>query len=156
MKIPSKGLLLALAHVLLLFGIGAKMLYDRTTLPHAWIRTMPVDPNLPIRGRYLSLTLAVDDPQHWSGRFVDLQVQGDKVTIGPAEFDNANFITQPSGDYGLIAPPVAFFISDKADDPSRRLLPGQELWVEATIPPHGHPRPIRLGIKHNGVLTPIN
>jgi hypothetical protein len=155
MKIPSKGLLLALAHVVLLSATGAKMLYDRTTLPHAWIRTMPIDPNMPIRGRYLRLTLAVEDPQHWSGTPVDFHVEGGQVKIGPAENNNANYVVRTSGDYALISPPVTFFISDKADDPSRHLLPGQELWVEATIPPHGHPRPIRLGIKHNGVLTPI-
>jgi hypothetical protein len=102
------------------------------------------------------LTLAVDDPQHWSNTFVDLHVQGDQVQMGPAEFNNANYITLTTGDCALLFPPVAFFISDKADDPSRHLLPGQELWVEATIPPHGHPRPIRLGMKHNGVLTPID
>jgi hypothetical protein len=156
MNISNKGLLLALAHVVLLFGIGAKMLYDRTTLPRAWIKTMPVDPNMPIRGRYLRLTLAVEDPQHWSNTFVDLRVQGDQVTISPAEFNYANYLTLTTGDYGRIFPPVAFFLSDKAEDPSRHLLDGQELWVEATIPPHGHPRPIRLGIKHNGVLTPID
>jgi len=156
MNVASKGMLLALAHVVLLFAIGAKMLYDRNSLPRAWIKTMPIDPNMPIRGRYLSLTLAVEGAEYQSGTPVDFHVEGDQVKIGPAEGYNANYVTRTSGDYALISPPVAFFISDKAEDPSRHLLPGQELWVEATIPPHGHPRPIRLGIKHNGVLTPIN
>jgi len=31
----------------------------------------------------------------------------------------------------------------------------EELWFEATIPRKGPPRPIRLGIKKNGVLTPL-
>jgi hypothetical protein len=118
MKIASKGLVLALAQVALLCSIGAKMLYDRTTLPHAWIKTMPVDPDMPIRGRYLRLTLAVENPQHWSGTPVDFHVDGDEVKIGLApEFASANYITRAAGDYGLISPPVAFFISDKAEDP---------------------------------------
>jgi hypothetical protein len=87
---------------------------------------------------------------------VEFHVEGSQVKIAVApEFRSGDYITRTAGDYALISPPVAYFISDKADDPSRHLLPGQELWVEATIPPHGHPRPIRLGIKHNAVLTPI-
>ena len=31
----------------------------------------------------------------------------------------------------------------------------EELWIEATIPRKGPPRPIRLGIKKDGVLTPL-
>ena len=33
---------------------------------------------------------------------------------------------------------------------------GEELWIEATIPRKGPPRPIRLGIKKDGVLTPFS
>lgn len=35
------------------------------------------------------------------------------------------------------------------------LKPGQELWVEATIPPEGPPRPTQLAIKESGVWKPL-
>jgi len=50
--------------------------------------------------------------------------------------------------------PVAFFIPEHVPDPSRR-APGEELWAEVTVPEKGPPRPIRLGIKRDGVLTPL-
>lgn len=35
------------------------------------------------------------------------------------------------------------------------LKPGQELWMEATIPPQGRPRPTQLALKENGKWTPL-
>jgi hypothetical protein len=45
--------------------------------------------------------------------------------------------------------PILFFISDTAKDPTS-LARGDELWVLATIPRKGPPRPIALGIKKAG------
>lgn len=45
--------------------------------------------------------------------------------------------------------PILFFISDTANDPSA-LPRGEELWVLATIPSKGPPRPIALGVKKPG------
>lgn len=51
---------------------------------------------------------------------------------------------------------VAFFIPEHVPDPSRRLQ-GEQLWVEATIPKKGPPRPIRLGVKKDGgPITPLD
>jgi hypothetical protein len=50
---------------------------------------------------------------------------------------------------------VAFFIPQNVPDPSRR-LPGEELWAEVSLPKTGAPRPIRLGVKKGGVLTPLD
>lgn len=58
----------------------------------------------------------------------------------------------PNNDSGR---PVAFFIPEHVRDPSQ-LAPGEELWVEATLPPEGPPRPIRLGVKKNGALQPLD
>jgi hypothetical protein len=49
---------------------------------------------------------------------------------------------------------VDFFISEHVSDPSRR-PPGEELWVEVSVPPRGAPRPIRLAVKKDGALTPL-
>jgi hypothetical protein len=45
--------------------------------------------------------------------------------------------------------PVLFFIPDTAKDPTP-LARGDELWVLATIPRKGPPRPLALGIKKVG------
>jgi hypothetical protein len=55
----------------------------------------------------------------------------------------------------VLTQPVAYFIPEHVADPSRR-APGEELWVEVTVPRAGLPRPIRLGVKKDGVLTPID
>lgn len=48
-----------------------------------------------------------------------------------------------------VTEPVLFFIPDTAKDPSAR-PGGEELWVLATIPRKGPPRPIALGFKKAG------
>src|SRR5262245_12105609 len=55
-----KGLVIAAVHVGLVASLGAKLLYDRAALPRVWALTTPYDPNLPIRGRYVSLQLVVE------------------------------------------------------------------------------------------------
>ena len=35
---------------------------DRATRPRVWVETAPYDPDLPIRGRYVSLQIVVDAP----------------------------------------------------------------------------------------------
>jgi hypothetical protein len=50
--------------------------------------------------------------------------------------------------------PVDFYIPDTATDPSRP-KPGQELWIEVTVPPKGPPRPLQLALKDNGIWKPL-
>ena len=52
-----KGLVVAALHVAIVASLGAKLLVDRATRPRVWARAAPVDPNLPIRGRYVRLRL---------------------------------------------------------------------------------------------------
>ncbi len=50
--------------------------------------------------------------------------------------------------------PVFYYIPDNA----RRLFPlkaGQELWIEATIPPQGPPQPTQMALKENGIWEPL-
>ena len=64
---------------------------------------------------------------------------------------NLSFSRRKVGDDVILAldEPVLFFIPDTAQDPSH-LATGEELWVLATIPRKGPPRPISLGIKKAG------
>ena len=54
----SKGLLLAALECVIVLSLAGKLLYDRATCPRVWVQTLPLDPNLPLRGRYLDLRLA--------------------------------------------------------------------------------------------------
>ncbi|MCP9848396.1 hypothetical protein [Cyanobium sp. Morenito 9A2] len=113
----QRGLLVGGVQVILMLSLGAQLLFDRATSVRCWTRALPVDPNLPIRARYVSLRL------------------------------------EGSPDCAVSSSTVAFFIPDPIDDPSRR-APGEELWVEVTLPRKGPPRPIRLGVKRNGMVVP--
>jgi len=53
-----------------------------------------------------------------------------------------------------LASPVNFYIAEHAASPTV-LKPGQELWVEVTVPPGGPPRPIQLALKDNGAWKPL-
>ena len=114
MTISRKGLIVTAVHLAIVGSLGAKLLFDRATRPRQWVHVRPVDPDLPIRGRYVQLR-------------IDGRPQDERI---------------------------AFFIPEHAPDPSRR-PPGEELWAEVTLPKKGPPRPIRLGVMKNGVLTPL-
>jgi hypothetical protein len=107
-----KGLIVAALHAALVSSLGAKLLYDRATRPRLWVHVLPVDPDSPLRGRYVRLRI--------EGR----------------------------------TEPIAFFIPEHVPDPSIRAA-GEELWAEVTLPRKGAPRPIRLAVKKDGVLTPL-
>ncbi len=61
---------------------------------------------------------------------------------------------QVSCDALRLVEPVDFYIPEHATDPSW-VKPGQELWIEVTIPPKGPPRPLQLALKDNGAWKPL-
>ena len=175
MKPLTKGIVVALVQVLIVCSLGAKLLYDRHTRPQVWFKTARYDPNLPIRGRYLGLQLELNDPrsveevQNKFGRTPDqvwmaygqecgsiVAREGKPVVVfdnSPAwDCDNLGFSrwrTTDSVAHLRLDQPVLFFIPDTAKDP-RGAQAGDEVWVLATIPRKGPPRPIALGIKRAG------
>ena len=181
MKPLTKAIAVALIQILIVSSLGAKLLYDRRTRPQAWFLTQRYDPNLPIRGRYLSLQVEVKDPrspEEIQHKFAsEIQINQNQrynsfygfglecgsigLRNGPpvAEFDDSpaydcdNLSFQRWNSNGQtvlrVMEPVLFFISDTAKDPTG-LPRGDELWVLATIPRKGPPRPIALGIKKAG------
>ncbi|HLY39798.1 MAG TPA: hypothetical protein VKR52_01245 [Terracidiphilus sp.] len=51
--------------------------------------------------------------------------------------------------------PVDFYLPEHAIDPSAR-KPGQELWMEVTVPPKGPPRPLQAALKDaDGTWRPV-
>ena len=160
-----KGLILMALHVAIVCSLGAKLLYDRATCPRVWVQSAPVDPDLFIRGRYVQLGILVEVEDPRRGYPVRLFVEDNRlIARRVAGFGGAGPVhTQPlrrdlirPGEQAqaLLQPPLAFFIPDYVPDPSVR-PEGEELWVEVTVPKKGPPRPIRLGVKKNGVITPL-
>ena len=65
---PSrKGITLAVLQLALVASLGAKYALDRVRLPRVWAQTVAYDPDLPIRGRYLSVRVRVDAHQVYGG-----------------------------------------------------------------------------------------
>jgi hypothetical protein len=180
MNLTYKGLLLALLHVGIVSSLGVKLLYDRAYRPRVWIKSAPVDPNLPIRGRYLSLRIQVPAEGFQTRREFspyqkdkdgkplmvdftvpnqcDLELRNGQLTAianPQGEFWGVSIRQTNTGMMADVPSQTTYFLPEHAPDPSR-LKPGEELWIEATIPRKGPPRPIRLGIKKDGVLTPLH
>ena len=59
---PLSGISVALLviQLALVSAIAAKYLYQRWRCPRVWTRAAAIDPEMPMRGRYLSLQLTVD------------------------------------------------------------------------------------------------
>jgi hypothetical protein len=120
-----KGIILGALQCAFVLSLTGQLLYDRATCPRVWVRTMPWDPNMPIRGRYLSLILAPDAGAPYFERTNHERVVF-FVQEHQTEVDSLRF---------------------------RRNAP--ELWAEVTIPRKGPPRPIRLGLKQDGEIQPV-
>ena len=189
-----KRILLAVLHVSIVLSLGVKLLHDRSTRPRYWLKAAPVDPDLPIRGRYLSLRveLPVTDaelppvrprpkdwpekdpwPPRWQRNYVAVKLdptpqgliaraqgKAEREEYLSGEEGNATFPDRmralPKEAWTVtLQEPLAFFIPEHAVDPSR-LKPGEELWVEVTLPKKGPLRPIRLGLKKGGTLSPLS
>ena len=176
-KATRNGLVLAVAQVALVASLGGKLLADRATYPRVWIQTAPVDPRLPIRGRYVRLrvdaSIGPDLTLLPAQRYVDgtgrawmpeappqavqLAVEDDRLVAHASsdiEAVRAHAAVRDGRTVAQLIDPLAYFIPERVPDPSRR-PPGETLWVEVTVPRRGPPRPIRLGVMKDGVLEPI-
>jgi hypothetical protein len=168
-----KGLIVAAVQIALVASLGAKLLYDRATRPRVWARTAPYDPDLPIRGRYVSLQLIVEargvsgpaTSAKWqASQAVRLKIDNDRLIAEAADpvagynGDDLHlrFIHRRNEQLAVLDQPVAFFIPEHIPDPAIR-PEGEQLWVEVTIPRKGPPRPIQLGVtKGDGPIMPLN
>lgn len=152
-----RGVAVAALQCLLVLSVAGKYALDRQRLPRAWARAVPFDPSLPIRGRYVRLSLEVDgmagSPQYSTSATLSTQ-NGGLFATGDPSGSGVRVSRAVNGPW-IVDEPVAFFISEHVPDPSRR-PPGEELWVEVSVPRHGEPRPIRLAVKKDGVLTPLD
>jgi hypothetical protein len=162
----QKGLILAGAQLALVASLAAKYAMDRARLPRVWVQTVAYDPNLPIRGRYLSVRLRVStedvhgSPWNLSAemRDVTLNVRDGHLVANPAYHPTGLHVSRRTINRGAqvtaLMEPVAFFLPEHAIDPSVRGA-GEELWMEVTVLKTGPPRPIQLAIKRGESFTPL-
>jgi len=164
MRPVTRGLLVALLQVLIVAAVGGKLLYDRQVLPKVWVRTAGVDPELPIRGRYVSLRLVVQadglelsagsSRERYQVHPVKLAiVDGALHAVALADRDGSyplesmvQQLATPAGPVWALVQPIAFYLPEDAPDPSR-LAAGETLWAEVTVPAEGPPRPLRLEVR---------
>jgi uncharacterized membrane-anchored protein len=177
MKLSKTSLAVLVIQVLLVVSIAGKYLYQRSTCRRVWTRTAMYDPELIMRGRYLSMQLEVDGCRSTLPFAAESEtfVRGQRGMQFPAKLTVANnklvaiqapetsatssdqIVFSPSGrscDVMRLAEPVNFYIPEHADSPLP-VKPGQELWVEVTVPPKGPPRPIQLALKDHGAWKPL-
>jgi hypothetical protein len=63
MKFSKTSIILLVIQLALVCSIAAKYYYQRARCPRVWVRTAAYDPDMVMRGRYLSLRLTVDGCQ---------------------------------------------------------------------------------------------
>jgi hypothetical protein len=174
MKPLQKGLAVAFIHILIVLSLGGKLLYDRATRPRVWVRTGQVDPDLPIRGRYLTLSLEVraadfapdgqrkpvfKTQQTYESAYVELAVENNELVAHKTDRPTGLMVNSwgrqanRGPDLFFLSSPVLFFIPEHAETP--RVGAGGELWAEVTVPKNGPPRPIQLAIKRGNEWTPL-
>lgn len=129
----------------------------RSTLPSAKMARFPrnVDGTTRPDGYSIRAPLMVQFP-------ASLKVEGDKLVAirlqNPRNrYDGLAVEGEPGArceDMRLVAP-VDFYIAEHAAVPTP-LKPGQELWIEVTVPHNGPPRPVQLALKDNGAWKPLS
>jgi hypothetical protein len=126
----------------------------RSTLPSAKAAQFPRDFSGAVRpGPFVMRPGQVSfraDLKVENNRLIAVQVQGDeRGTAG----EEVSAIPGAPCDRMLLIRPVNYYVSDTAKSPLP-LKPGQELWIEVTVPPKGPPRPLQMALKDKGVWKP--
>jgi len=174
MKLSRKGIILAVLQLAIVTSLAAKYAIDRARFPRVWAQTVAYDPDLPIRGRYLSVRLRVNADQVYSGselpkgnpgflwgdtRDVYLRAENGHLVVNhaprPTGLSVTRWKTRTGEVTAVLSEPVSYFLPEHAIDPSRRQQ-GEELWVEVTVPAKGPPRPIQLAVKRGETFTPLD
>ena len=150
MKARVRGIVLGVAQCALVLSVAGKYAWDRERLPRVWARTAVVDPNMPLRGRYLALHVEVAPTEglvNWG--MAKLSVENGQL-VARAAVQGVR-VMRPRAVW-VVGEMVPFFVAEHAVDPRKT---GAELWVEVTVPEDGTPRAIRLGVKQDGVIREL-
>jgi hypothetical protein len=182
MRLSKAGVLLVVIQLLLVSSIAGKNLYERKVCPRVWTRAASVDPDSPLRGRYLVLPLTVNvcglpkngDPNIYSPepqpRNIDPSLgerwwaaavvarEGRLVGVARPRVGEENSLRvflpkRTPCDRGVLNPGTELYIPETAK--VQPLKDGEELWVEVTVPPAGPPRAIQMAVSGSAGFVPI-
>ena len=107
MKPLYRGIAVALLQCLIVLSVAGKYALDRQRLPRVWVKAAPVDPSLPVRGRYVSLRLEVAAPPATGVQWMSAQlsVQDGRLVAMPAPFGTGVTIWRfAGGPWGIQEP----------------------------------------------------
>ncbi|MGB7282158.1 MAG: hypothetical protein WBE13_07850 [Candidatus Acidiferrum sp.] len=170
----QRGVLFAVIQVALVSSLGAKLMWDRETLPRGWAATRGYDPDLPIRGRYINISLLVKADKVFpslpteshntapscvfGSQNVYLTVENGRVVANPADHFTGLTVSGPRWQDGemlaMLSPPVVYFLPEHALNPMSG-RPTGTLFLELTVPREGPPRPIRFGTRAGGEIISL-
>ncbi len=175
MRPVRAGAVLLAVQMLLVLSVAGKYLYERETRPRLWTRAVAADPDAPLRGRYMAMQVVVDacslphDPERLRPGYKDangkrtdgewvwqvtLQARDGRLVpvLQPQRADGvAEVSLREHADCGraTVQRPLEYFVPEHATLPLP-LKPGEELWVEVTVPVEGPPRPVQLAVSRAG------
>jgi hypothetical protein len=181
MMMRNKGLLLMGLQLAMVLSIAAKYAWERHSSPMVWTRATQYDPQQPLRGRYLALTLHADacglptsDHEdrdavasqfplrlnHWSWEVRPAAKDGHLVPVlskdeRPGETQTLTLYPNLPCEYASLSGGTEYFIPEHARTPFP-LAPGEELWALVTIPVTGPPRPVQLAISDGKQFRALN
>jgi hypothetical protein len=166
------GLAVLVVQLALVLSIGAKYAWERHHCPMVWARAQQWDPDQPLRGRYLAISLhASACGLAGGGQSTDfvarpggvreavvarewrvvpgikdgvlVPIVVDEMRPGPTE----ELLLAPGlpCEYARLSGTSDFFIPEHAKSPFP-LQKGQELWALVTVPPSGPVRPVKLAV----------
>jgi hypothetical protein len=129
----------------------------QSTLPSAKLATFPRDVNGAVKPGQYALR-PEPQPAYFNAylkvvnnKLVAVRVEGQEdSTIG----EGITAMPGTSCDQMSVDAPVDFYLARHTPSPLP-LKPGQELWVEVTLPPKGTPQPVQLALKQDGVWKPL-
>jgi len=132
----------------------------QSTLPSAKLATFPRDLNGAVKpGLYILRPQPITFRANLkveNNKLVAVRPEGQDIEGGEDPAAGQEISAMPSAPCGqmTLTDGVDFYIADTAKSPLP-LQPGQELWIEVTLPPTGPPRPIQLALKDKGVWKPL-
>jgi hypothetical protein len=130
----------------------------QSTLPSAKLATFPRDVNGAVKPGPFVLRSQSSQPAYFNAylkvvnnKLVAVRVEGQEDSTAG---EGITAMPGTSCDQMSLNAPVDFLLAKHAHSPLP-LKPGQELWVEVTVPPKGPPQPVQVALKQDGVWKPL-
>jgi hypothetical protein len=168
MKHPVvSGLVIAAVHAAIVLSLGVQAAIGRDRLPRAWAQAAAGARSNRVHGRYITLNLVpvtdaglkprvdlINDRTVARRTPIALEARDGRLLAHAAVASRVDLVRVNTSESGMIGDRLDYFLPPGAPDPMPLLGAGQ-LWVEASVPAQGPPRPLRLGVMRNGRIEPI-